>query len=203
MLVGERPPVPTAEVLMTVEVPFTIDSVPLLALVAVGTVSSVLVSEVWIVADALADGLAVSFSTEEEEEEEEDASELAAEVSLTAATDVEVTDVDVGVAGYICASNTMTSAGRSLYHCGVKVPVGSASAVSVPVGDGIAVLSTERIESLVGSIVAGSISRATRSPTTWTFLAEALAASAMMGRIVVGFMFGGRRCRCEWAERVL
>ena len=57
---GERPPVPTAEVLMTVEVPFTIDSVPLLALVAVGTVSSVLVSEVWIVADALADGLAVS-----------------------------------------------------------------------------------------------------------------------------------------------
>ena len=102
---------------------------------------------------------------------------------------MEVTDVDVGVAGYICASSTMTSAGRSLYHCGVKVPVGSASAVSVPVGDGIAVLSTERIESLVGSIVAGSISRATRSPTTWTFLAEALAVSAMMGRIVVGFMF--------------
>jgi hypothetical protein len=27
-----------------------------------------------------------------------------------------------------------------------------------------------------------------RSPTTWTFLAEALAASAAMGRIDVGFM---------------
>lgn len=85
-----------------------------------------------------------------------------------------------------------TSGGRSCNHCAEKspvlilLPVGRAS--SVPVRVGTAVLRTERMESLVGSMVAGSISRALRSPMTWTFLAEALTASAMMGRTTVSFM---------------
>lgn len=112
----------------------------------------------------------------------EDIFATALEASLTAA---------VAVAGCICTSRTITSAGRSLYHCGMTSPVGRI--ILVPVAVGIAVLRTERTESLVGSMVAGSIARATRSATAWTLgctvEAAALTARMLTERIVVDFMF--------------
>lgn len=96
----------------------------------------------------------------------------------------------VGVAGYICASSTITSAGRSLYHCGAMSPVGRMMSVAVPVGEGTAVLSTERTENLVGSMVVGSMARTMSSATAWTLEAVAVTAVATRARenVVVGFM---------------
>lgn len=148
------------------------ESVPLPVAVALGTSSSVLVRVVW-----LADAIDVSCDTDE------DVIELTTAVSLTTLA------AAVRVAGYICASNTMTSAGRSLYHCGVTSPVGRTIPVSVPVGVGIAVFRTERTESLVGSMVAGSRARATRSAIGCGALANALATSMLVKRIDVGFIF--------------
>lgn len=65
--------------------------------------------------------------------------------------------------------------------------------VAVPVGVGIAVLRTERTETLVGSIVAGSMARAMRFATAWA-LGVAVAvevAATVRERMVVGFMVVG------------
>jgi hypothetical protein len=161
-----------------------VDSVPFAALsaddpveravafeVAVGTSSRVLVSVVW-----LTDTAAVSWAKDEDTFEEEPV------VSLT------ISAAAVGVTGYICASRTMTSAGRSLYHCGAALPVGRVASVAV----GIAVFRTDSTESLVGSIVAGSMARAIRSATAWRLgcVEDAMALVAMMlaERIVDSFM---------------
>ena len=133
------------EIVPLVEVSLSVEIVPMFVAVTVGTSSKVLVGVVW-----LTDTLAVSWDTNEE------VRGLTVDVSLTTLA------AAVEVAGYICASNTMTSGGRSLYHCGTVSPVGRAMPVSVPVGVGIAVLRTERIESLVGSMVEGSMARRTR-----------------------------------------
>jgi hypothetical protein len=141
--------------------------------VSVGTSSNVLESVVW-----LTDTLAVSFTFS---------------VAFILEVTGPLTGEAVAVAGYICASSTITSAGRSLYHCGVVVPVGRT--MSVPVAVGMAVLRTERTESLVGSMVAGSMARARRSTAAWGEVeARALARSAVVGRIVDTLIF--TMCMC-------
>lgn len=118
--------------------------------------------------------------------EDEAMLEVATVVSLTETVEV------VGAAGYICASSTLTSSGRSLYHCGTALPVGKTISVSVPVDVGIAVFKTERTESLVGSMVAGSIVRANKPATAWisgcSALAKAPATSVLKERIANSFI---------------
>src|SRR5690242_9996381 len=126
-------------------------------------------------AAALAVGSIVWVTLSSSCADDEDAFALMTAVSLTAAA-------AVGVAGYICASSTIMSAGRSLYHFGATSPVGRVMSIPVSVELGIAVLRTERTESLVGSMVAGSMARTSRSATAWalgcTVLARATERSA-------------------------
>ena len=172
----ELDPVADADAEPVADAETVVGFVPLDPAVSVGTVDMVMVSVV-----RLSAALAVSFTLSAV------ALTLASIGSLTV-VEADPVAATAAVSGYICASSTITSAGRSLYHCGIALPVGST--ISVPEAVGMAVLRTERTDSLVGSMVAGSMARTSRSATACDGgEARALATSAVVERIVVDFMF--------------